>query len=212
VSPAAGPPSFPDPVGAILAGGASTRFGGPKGLARVAGERLLDRVARALRAAAPTLLLVANDPGAGAWLPGVPCVADARPGGGGLSGVHAALVHAGCPVLVAAWDMPFVSTPLLRALWRRCLESGADACYPESASPVGLEPFRACYAPSGLPALERALDSGNVGGARFAATLARVERLSATEVRAFGDPSRMLCNVNTPADLARAEALAAGTV
>ncbi|MEY4608770.1 MAG: MobA-like transferase domain, partial [Gemmatimonadota bacterium] len=37
-------------TGVILAGGGATRFGGrPKGLEVVAGERIIDRVARGLR-------------------------------------------------------------------------------------------------------------------------------------------------------------------
>ncbi len=197
------------PVGVILAGGASARFGAPKGLATVGGTRIVDRVAGALRGVATELLLVANDPAAGGWLPGVPTVSDARPGGGGLSGVHAALAHTGRPVLAVAWDMPFVSSALLGALRERGEAAGAWACYPESDSPVGMEPFCAYYAPACLPPLQAALAEGGVGGAAFARALPRAAWLSRAEVRAFGDPSRLLLSVNTPTDLARAEALAA---
>ena len=210
------------PLGVVLAGGGSTRFGSPKGLARVAGERLMDRVARALRDAVPQIILVANHEDAPAWLPGVRCIRDVRPGGGGLSGVHAALTYAalthaaltnaGRPVIVAAWDMPFVTGALLRELARRCTEHEAQACVPESTSPTGMEPFCACYAPACLPALEAALDAGTVGAARFVRSLDRVEWLSAPQSREFGDPDRIFCSVNTPADLARAEAMAAPTL
>jgi molybdenum cofactor guanylyltransferase len=199
-------------VGVILAGGASARFGSPKGLARVGGVRIVDRVAEALREAAGPLVLVANDPEADDWLPGVARMADAIPGGGGLSGVHAALAHARRPVLVVAWDMPFVTTALLRALAARCVRDGAQACFPESDSPVGMEPFCACYTPECLAPLESALAAGRVGGAQFARSLDRVAWLARDEVRAIGDPDRLLLSVNTAADLARAEALAAGTL
>ncbi len=48
--------------GAILAGGAASRFGGePKGLWEVGGERILDRAVRALRTAVGSdPLIVAN--------------------------------------------------------------------------------------------------------------------------------------------------------
>ncbi|MDQ8155527.1 MAG: NTP transferase domain-containing protein, partial [Gemmatimonadota bacterium] len=82
-------------VGVILAGGGATRFGGePKGLRVVDGSRIIDRVADALRGAADELLLVANDPGAAAWLPGVRALPDVRRGDGALGGLHAALTHA----------------------------------------------------------------------------------------------------------------------
>jgi len=204
---AASSPAHP-PVGIILAGGASTRFGAPKGLAVVGGVRIVDRVARALRDAGGELLLVANDSASAACLPGVPCIPDRIPGGGGLSGVHAALVHTGRAALVVAWDMPFVTAPLLRALWRRYLEAGADACFPESASPVGMEPFCACYGPGCIADLETALRAGDFGGARFARSLKRAAWLSAAEVAALGDPARLLLSVNSQADLARAEAMA----
>ncbi len=200
------------PVGVILAGGASARFGAPKGLARVGGTRIIDRVAHALRQVAGELLFVANDPAAGSWLPGVPSIPDRIPGGGGLSGVHAALVHARRPALVVAWDMPFVTAALLRALWRRYVDAAAEACFPESASPVGMEPFCACYGPACIPALETALRAGGVGGAQFARSLPRAAWLPAACVAALGDPARLLLSVNTPGDLARAEAMAAGEV
>ncbi len=194
-------------VGVVLAGGANRRFGSPKGLARVGGVRIVDRVAEALRAATTELLLVANAPGADGWLSGVPTIGDAMPGGGGLSGVHAALLHMRRPVLVVAWDMPFVSVGLLRELVRRCAADGADACFPESPSPVGLEPFCACFAPSCLPALEQALAAGRSGGAQFARAISGATWLRPHDVAAFGDPARLFLSVNTAADLAAAEAM-----
>ncbi|MGH7622350.1 MAG: molybdenum cofactor guanylyltransferase, partial [Gemmatimonadaceae bacterium] len=96
-------------TGVILAGGQASRYGGrPKGLERVHGERVIDRVAAALRAATDSLLLVANDPQAPDWLPNVRVERDVLPDIGSLGGIHAALVHAGTAVIVVAWDMPFV--------------------------------------------------------------------------------------------------------
>ncbi len=201
-----------DPVGVVLAGGASRRFGTPKGLVRVGGTRIVDRVVGALGPVVSELLLVANAADAGHWLPGVPRIADAMPGGGGLSGVHAALTHTGRAVVVVAWDMPFLTDRLLRELVRRRAAADADACFPESPSPFGLEPFCACYAPACIPALERALRSGNPGGARFARSLDRVAWMPAADTTAFGDPARLFFSVNTPDDLRRAEAMAARAV
>ena len=113
-------------TGVILAGGDAARFDGqPKGLERVGGARIIDRVALALAGASDALLLVANDPLADGWLPGVRTEPDVRPGAGALGGIHAALVRAGTPVLVVAWDMPFVAGDLLRTL-RSLGEAGAD--------------------------------------------------------------------------------------
>ena len=60
-------------TGVILAGGLSSRYGGlPKGLERVGGRRIIDRVADVLGDVTDDLLLVANHPDAAAWLPGMP--------------------------------------------------------------------------------------------------------------------------------------------
>src|SRR5207249_4052712 len=91
------------PVGVVLAGGRGSRLGGvPKGLERVGGARLLDRVASALGDVTRDLLLVANDSDAASWLPGVPVVADRHPGAGGMAGIEAALAG-GRDALVVAW-------------------------------------------------------------------------------------------------------------
>lgn len=194
-------------TGVILAGGASTRFGAPKGLERVGGMRIVDRVASALRQATDGLLCVANDPAAHGWLSGVECVPDVLPGSGPLSGVHAALAHTGGAVVVVGWDMPFVEASLLSELVRRGRAVGADACVPESDSPVGMEPFCAWYAPTCLEPMAAALREGNGGGARFVRALARVAWLSRAECARFGDVARIFFNVNTAADLERAQAM-----
>ena len=194
-------------TGVVLAGGAATRYGGlPKGLERVGGRRIIDRVADALRDVTDDLLLVANVPEAVQWLPGVPVQRDIVPNAGGLGGMHAALHAAGAPVLIVAWDMPFVPPALLVRL--RELGDGADVVVPESGSRRGVEPLCAFYAPSCLPAIERnlAADDRRVVGFH---DQVRVARLPADEVSAFGDPELLFMNVNTPDDLARAEAHAA---
>ncbi|MHB1096617.1 MAG: molybdenum cofactor guanylyltransferase [Gemmatimonadaceae bacterium] len=189
-------------VGVILAGGGATRFGGkPKGLALVDGVRIIDRVAAALRGATDELLLIANNPGADAWMPGVRTAADVRRGDGALGGLHAALSHAGGhAVLVVAWDMPYASEELLRAL-RAAGEQGYDAVVPESeTSGRGVEPLCAWYGPSCLPAIERCLDAGDRRVVSFFADV-RVAHLPAAEVSQYGDPARIFFNVNRPDDL-----------
>ena len=190
-------------TGVVLAGGQALRYGGrPKGLERVGGARVIDRVADALARAADDLLLVANDPAAGDWLPGVRVAADVRPGCGSLGGIHAALVHAPGPALVVAWDMPFVPAALLAAL--RALGEGADAAVPESDSRRGLEPLCAYYGPACIAAIERRLDGGDRRVIGFYDDV-RVARLPAEDVRRFGDPARLFMNVNSPDELALAE-------
>lgn len=194
-------------TGVILAGGAASRYGGlPKGLERVDDRRIIDRVADALLEVTDDLLLVANDPAASQWLPGARVQHDLVPNAGGLGGIHAALHHARAPVLIVAWDMPFVPSGLLRRL--RELGESADVAVPESGSRRGVEPLCAFYAPSCLPAIEQSLAEGDRRVIGFHASV-RVARLPASDVAAFGDPELLFMNVNTPDDLARAETHAA---
>jgi molybdopterin-guanine dinucleotide biosynthesis protein A len=191
----------------VLAGGAATRYGGlPKGLERVGGIRLIDRVADALADATDDLLLVANHDDAPSWLPGVPVQRDIVPNAGGLGGIHAALHRARNAILIVAWDLPFVPAGLLRRL--RELGDAADVVVPESGSRRGVEPLCAFYAPACLPAIERALANSDLRVVGFHGDV-RVARLPADAVSAFGDPGLMFMNVNTPDELALAEAHAA---
>jgi molybdopterin-guanine dinucleotide biosynthesis protein A len=192
--------------GAVLAGGAASRYGGhPKGLLEVGGRRILDRVVGSVAAAVgEPPLLVANAPDAKTWSPGLRCVPDARTGAGSLGGIYTALCAGAGPVLCVAWDMPFVSEALLRTL---VAESGEfDAFLPESGGRRGLEPLCAVYGPACRPAIELALDRGDLRAIAFHDAV-RTGTLSLDRVRAFGDPETLFFNINRPEDLERAEAL-----
>jgi molybdopterin-guanine dinucleotide biosynthesis protein A len=194
--------------GAVLAGGAARRYGGtPKGLLTVGGRRILDRVVDAVQAAtgAPPLL-IANAPDSGAWRPDLQTIPDVRPGFGTLGGIFTALAAGAGPVLCVAWDMPFVSEALLRALVERMNDGQYDAVLPESSGRRGLEPLCAVYGPACAAAIARCLESGDLKAISFHADV-RVGIVPLAQVRGFGDPDELFFNVNTPDDLARAEAL-----
>jgi molybdopterin-guanine dinucleotide biosynthesis protein A len=191
-------------TGVILAGGQASRYGGrPKGLERVHGRRIIDRVADAL---APTdeLLLIANDPEAARWLPGVRCEPDVEAGLGSLGGIHSALVRAGGAVLVVACDMPFVPASLVAEL--RSSGSGADAALPASGSKRGVEPLCAFYAASCAPAIAARLAAGDRRVVSFFDDLRDVRVVPPEIVARHGDPRIMFMNVNSPEELALAEA------
>ncbi|MGE5143414.1 MAG: molybdenum cofactor guanylyltransferase [Acidobacteriota bacterium] len=196
--------------GAVLAGGAATRFDGrPKGLLEVGGRRVLDRVVDALSAAlAAPPLLVANAPDAPSWRPDLHCIADVRPGMGSLGGVYTAIAAGPGPVLVVAWDMPFIERPLLDVLVRESADW--DVFLPESGAQGhgsgALEPLCAVYGPACRAPIERAFARGDLAMISFHDSV-RVGTLSLDRVRAVGDPEVLFFNVNEPADLERAERL-----
>jgi molybdenum cofactor guanylyltransferase len=172
----------------------------------VGGRRIIDRVNESLRAVTSSRFLVSNSPGAGAWLPGVSSVTDARPERGSLVALHTALTEARGPVLVVAWDMPFVSPELLRRLVDATDE--ASAVIPEG--PTGPEPLCAVYSPTCLPLIEASLDRGDFRLRSFVRALANVKVIRLDEVSRIGDPSRLFFNVNTVEDLVVAERMVAG--
>jgi molybdopterin-guanine dinucleotide biosynthesis protein A len=172
----------------------------------VQGRRLIDRVADALRETCETLLLVANDPAAVGWLPGVPVTPDIRPGLGSLGGLLTALSRTEGPILAVAWDMPFVPGGLLRALRERGESEACDAVLPVSDSRRGAEPLCAYYTQACVGPIERRLAAGDLRMIGFLEEV-RACRLDPAAVRQFGDPARMFLNINTPADLETAAAL-----
>jgi molybdopterin-guanine dinucleotide biosynthesis protein A len=201
-------------TGVILAGGRATRFGGnPKGLAVVGSARILDRVAGALAEVTAGLLMIAHASDADRWLPGVAVAGDLYPGCGALGGLHAALAHAararaGTDVLVVAWDMPFVTASLLRALIQARHDAAADAVLP--VHPDGHdEPLCALYAARCTAVAERLLQQGE-RRARALADAVDARRLPPAVLAPVGDPRTLLLSVNAPADLAHARALVAG--
>jgi molybdopterin-guanine dinucleotide biosynthesis protein A len=192
--------------GAILAGGGATRFGGrPKGLEVVGGERILDRLARVMTdALGEPPLLVANAPDAPGWRPDLRTVSDSKPGYGALGGIYTAVLNAPAPVVCIAWDMPFVSEPLLQALADGL--TSFDAVLPESSGRRGVEPLCAGYGPACAEAIAESLDQGDLRAIGFHRRI-RVGTLSLDQIEALADPELVFFNVNTADDLTRADQL-----
>ena len=194
--------------GAVLAGGAASRYGGiPKGLLEVGGRRIFDRVVDTMTAVLNEVpLLIANASDAATWRPELHTLADARPGFGTLGGIYTAVTAGEGPVLCVAWDMPFLTGPLLRSLIDLFEGGDYDAVLPESSGRRGLEPLCAVYAPACAPAIEKRLTAGDLRAISFHPDV-RVGILSLARVSEFGDPAQLFFNVNAPADLERAEAM-----
>jgi molybdopterin-guanine dinucleotide biosynthesis protein A len=202
------------PLGAILAGGLSSRYGAPKARAVVGDVALAERVLRALRPLPVEPVLIANDPDAFPPL-GIEVRSDLRPGLGPLGGIHTALhwaAEAGRPgALVVACDMPFVGSGLLAELLARADVGVAGAeraavVVPESGGRRGAEPLCAYYDVACLAAIEARLARDDRRVVGFWEEVA-VVRLPAAEVARHGDPERLFLNINTVADRERAEAL-----
>ena len=172
-------------TGALLVGGASTRFGSPKALARLDGETLAERCWRILGELCDARIAVGKRAD-GLLLP-FPLLDDGFDVRAPLAGVVAAVraaPHEICVVLPV--DCPLVTADLLGAL--------VDACTADvSAAVPQTGPLPGAYRRAALPALEDALARGRykLRAALAAATVAIVDC----------DPA-VLVNVNEPSDLA----------
>lgn len=212
-----------DPLGAIvLAGGRSTRMGCDKASLTVGGRSTLARVVAALGTVCDEIVLVARR---GQTLPPLePLPARVRlrhahdevEGLGPLAGLAAGLAVLALPrAFASACDTPFLRPAFVRAVADAL--GSADAAVPEDAPPAGapagepprLHPLAAAWRRDPALAAARALLA--VGRRRpvfLLETLAH-RRLPAETLRAADPDLRSLGNMNTPADHAAAEALAA---
>jgi len=191
--------SFPFSA-AILAGGRATRFGGrDKSALVVGGITILERQIAALASVSDDLLLV----GAARDARDARAIPDLVAGCGPLGGLQAALTAARHDrVFVVACDMPHVEAPLVRHL--AALAGDADAVVPRTER--GYHPLCAVYARGCLAAVTRHLAERRFRMADLLASL-RVRVVETADLEAFGDPQRLLANVNTPAEYAGVEAL-----
>ena len=133
-------------------------------------------------------------------------VADRRPGAGTLGGLYTAVLEAPAPVVVVAWDLPFLTAGLLVRLAEGL--AGADVFLPESGNRRGVEPLCAAYGPAAAGPMEEAIARGDLRAIAFHDRV-RVGILSLEEVANFGNPAELFLNVNTPGDLERARVIAA---
>ena len=189
----------------IQAGGRSTRMGGrPKALMELGGRRIIERVLAALTPVVDDVMLVTNTPVLYGFL-GLPMVADVYVDHGSLGGIYSGLKAAsGDAAFTVACDMPFLHPDIVRLVVERAGQG--DVVIPR----VGhqLEPLHAVYAKACLPYIEARLLAGQLKIVEFLERV-RVAEVAEADVARFREPRVAFMNVNTPEDLAQAEALAA---
>jgi molybdenum cofactor guanylyltransferase len=205
-------------AGFVLAGGESRRMGSDKALIRFAGEPL---VARALK--------ILREVGLGARIAGArgdleqfaPVIPDTEPGRGPLAGICAAL--AACEAQRAVFvpvDLPLLPASLITLMVRRAVIAGALITVPSVSGFA--QSFPAVIDRAALPGLEDALKMGHGGcfAAFEAAAAGRGQRVAVVPVEYLAQagqvpdsaglpPAMWFLNVNSPAELRRAEALSA---
>jgi molybdopterin-guanine dinucleotide biosynthesis protein A len=193
-----------DLTGFVLAGGRSLRMGRDKAQIPWGSGTMLSSAVVQMKQVTSHVFIVGaleteNAP--------APVLADTAPGLGPLAGIHAALTHSKTEWnLVLAVDLPLITADFLATIVKHC--GGATVAVVPKVHGQ-LQPLCAAYHRAILPEVERALASGELSIHRL------LERLSTriieeADLITGGFPPGMLLNVNTPEDLARAQAMQVG--
>jgi molybdopterin-guanine dinucleotide biosynthesis protein A len=207
---------------AILAGGQARRLGGldksalAVGAADSAGNRagdggqaprsILEHQLAVLRDLTPHILIVTRDDAPAARQAGhagVVRVRDRVADAGALGGLYTALVEAPTEqVLVIACDMPFVTAPFLARLATLGASGDVDAVVPRDAH--GRHPLCASYHRRTAAAIRARIDAGQLRVLDALEAMA-VREVGPEELAAYDHDGRLLLNVNTPEDHAKAQ-------
>jgi molybdopterin-guanine dinucleotide biosynthesis protein A len=190
-------------TGVVQAGGQSTRMGGrPKALLELGGRRIIERVVDVVAAVTDEVIVVTNTPELYRFL-GLPMVPDVYPDHGSLGGIYSGLEAApGEAAFTVACDMPFLHRDVARLVVDRAFEG--DVVIPRVGEQ--LETMHASYAKRCLPHIAGRLRAGRLKIVGFFGDV-RVVEIPEADVARHRDPALAFMNVNTPEELARAQAL-----
>jgi molybdopterin-guanine dinucleotide biosynthesis protein A len=203
------------PLGIVLAGGRSSRFGSPKAGAPWGDGTLADRAVALVSQVCSRVGIVAGETGlVQGWDPpaGLEIRGDVVPGQGPLGGIVTGLRWAqeigADGILVLPVDMPEIPVTLLGRILEEAT-SGPHVVVPESRGPRGFEPLCAWYSCEAGPELERRMAEGVRAPAEALQQLETV-RIPVGTVEAMMDSKKAFLNVNRPEDLGRHQEAEAG--
>lgn len=195
-------------TGVILAGGEGKRIGGDKPARRLCGRPMIEWAIDSLQQVVSSIVVaVAPDqvlPQVRVRVPLIVCE-DLLPGRGPMTGVYTGLTTSGADgVLAVPCDAPFITPAVLQLLLDQ--RHGYDAAIPRVAG--RLQPAIAVYNRTMLPLLIDALNRDDFSlGHLLARVNARIVPDAA--VREVDPCLRSFFNVNSVADLGRAESMVA---
>jgi molybdenum cofactor guanylyltransferase len=185
-------------IGAVLAGGSGSRMGGSKPAATLAGRPLASYPAAVLATVCWRVALVCKPDTELPAIEGAERWDEPPEPRHPLTGIAYALERADAPVLVCAADMPFVTPAACQSLIEAAGGAGAvDAAVAVAAGE--LQPTFGLYAPTALEALAEAPENAPL-----------TETVAALDPVRVALPPRLVRSVNTPEELAEAEAELAG--
>lgn len=193
----------------VLAGGRSSRLGHNKVFKTVGDRNLLDLVIDCVAPLSRETILVAassNTLARSDRYPALKTVIDVQPGKGPLGGIYTGLLASkSSHNLVVASDMPFLKPALL------CYMVQVSADFDLVVPRVGdlAEPLHAIYTKNCLEPMERLLHQGELSVRRLF-PMVRTRYVEAEEIERFDPEHLSFFNINTKADLQKAEEIARG--
>jgi molybdopterin-guanine dinucleotide biosynthesis protein A len=189
-------------TGIILSGGLATRYDGTdKAFLRVGGIRILDRIYRIYAQLFDEIILVTNSPEKFLeW--NLLIVPDLFPIRSSLTGVHAGLFFMSNPfAFISACDTPFIKKEIVETIVEN-IQEHIDIVIPETTA--GFEPLCAAYSKRCLTAAQQHLEQDKVKIIK-AFRKCRIKTISEKVLREKDPDLQSFFNINTPADLQRAE-------
>ena len=194
--------------GIILAGGKSLRFGKDKSQVKIGKRSLLEQVVACVSSVCADVVIVAGEQNIAqiAGYPKTKVVTDVYPGKGPLGGIYTGLQASATHLnLVVAGDMPFLNRELLRHMLD--LADTFDVVIPRLDELI--EPLHAVYTKSCLSPIEGMLQQNNLR-IRQLFPLVSVKYVEDEEIKRFDPHHLSFFNVNTKADLVKAQEMGQG--
>lgn len=197
-------PTFVNNV-AILAGGLGSRLGGiDKGLVKVGGLNLIERLIGTLRGF-DTVIVCKDKQEQEYYAKYSKVIEDEFEGGGPLAGIHSALKHFKESVMIVGVDMPLVKREVVEGLMREFSHSCEKT---QALIPVWrdgkTEPLLACYNYKIVDRIERNLKRGDKKIIN-ALDMDRVNLYPVEKLREYDKELISFANINTPEDLKKVE-------
>ncbi len=191
---------------AILAGGKGRRLGGvEKGLLKVGGKRIIERVLYSLRDF-ENVIVCRDEHQSRLYSTYASTITDILEGMGPLGGIHAALEHFKSNVLVVSVDMPFLNHNICRILYEEC--TNATAVIPRWED-GRFEPTLACYSVKVKEGIERCYRLKEKRVIKAIEDLDGVKYYPVERLKRYDKDLLTFMNINTPEDLKRAEKIIA---
>ncbi len=189
----------------VLAGGKNLRLGRYKALETVCGKTLIERVVERLRLLTDRILVVTSQEQPPLTVTGIEVLVDVYPGKGPLGGIYTGLLASrSLYSVVAACDMPFLNTELLRYMIE--LSPDFDIVIPRLGEEM-VEPLHAIYSRNCLDNIKTQLERNQL---RINSLLnaVRVRYVERAECQRFDPQLLSFFNINCQSDLDRANMLA----